>query len=238
VFHKERNSILLVDREGVLVELDLDLREKNRWTLTGDLEGVAVNPTTGRILLASERDSRLTEFDLDSGKELQRYVVALGSHPEFLEDRNPDRGIEGVAFANPGNTVTVFVVHEISPPRLLRLELNLAMVADSAQQDSKTVAGGSSMKNFAMVHKGWDPGLRSLNDLAFDVTTQTFLITSAREKMLAILDASGKPLRSYDLPGPSPKGFCLLPNGDALVVHEAGGGQVIPDFRATLFPTP
>ena len=238
VFHEKRNSLLLVDNGGTLIELDIDLKEKKRWSISGDLEGIAVHPVTGTILVASERNSALIEFDLEKGKELRRFIVALGSHPEFLEDRNPDKGIEGVALTATGDKVAIYVVSEVSPPRLLRLAVSLSLTIDAELHHNEPATSLVPVEKYAMIEKGWDLGTRSLNDLAFDITSQTFLATSARDKSLQVIDSTGKVLRSFELPGPDPSGFCFLPNGDALVVHVSGGGQLLPGFRELVFPAP
>lgn len=235
-FHEKRNSILLIDNQGILVELDLALQEKNRWKIPGALEGVAVHPVTGTVFLASERAGAILEFDLDLGKHIRTITLALGTHPEFLEDRDPNKGVEGLAIVPSDKAAVLYVVHEVTPPRLLRLVANLTPEATARAREA--AAAGSPVQDYTGVEKGWDIGLRSLNDLYFDAGAKSFLVTGAREKTLRVLDAQGKILRSVDLPGPSPKGFCLLPNGDALVVHEAGGGHLLANFRQTLFPAP
>jgi len=221
-----------------MIELDLDLNEKNRWSISGDLEGISVHPLTGTIFLASERNSALIEFDLEKGREIRRFIVALGSHPEFLEDRNPDKGIEGVALTAIGDKVAIYVVNEVSPPRFLRLAVSLSLTIDAELHHNEPATSLVPVEKYAMIEKGWDLGTRSLNDLAFDSNAQMFLATSARDKSLQVVDSTGKVLRSFELPGPDPTGFCFLPNGDALIVHVSGGAQLIPGFRKLVFPAP
>ena len=233
-FHEKRGTILLVDDEGTLVELDLDLKEKNRWKITGDLEGIAVHPDTGTVFMASEREGTILEFDLDLGKVVRTIALALGSHPEFQEDRDPNRGVEGLAFVPGGDGNILYAVHEKAPARLVRFVGKFT--AEESKLAREADAKGSPTPYFAAVEKGWDVGLRTMNDLCYDVATKTFLVTGAKEKTIRVLDASAKVLRSFDLPGPYPEGFCLLPNGDALVVHDSGGGHRIPNFRKVLFP--
>lgn len=239
-YHPGRNTVLVVSDDGVLVELDLDLKEKHRWRVEGDLEGIAVHPRRGTVYIAVERANEVLEFDLDSGSERNRFRVALGSHPEYLDARDANLGMEGIALvpAESDDEVTVYVVIETAPPRLLRLTNLLQMPAMHTLQVNQPVGTAVESQPMAMVDRGWDPGLRSLNDLMFDAATQTFLVTGARDKALRVLDASARELRTFELPGPYPEGFCFLPNGDGLVVHDSGGGHLIPNFRDVVYPRP
>jgi len=235
-FHEKRGTILLVDDEGTLVELDTDLNEKNRWKIEGDLEAITIHPSTGMARISAGREGQLLEFDLKAGQVMRRSTLAMGAHPEFLEVQDPNRGVEGLTYVPGKDHPVLYVVHEISPPRMVRMTCQFPM--EAPQPAAGAGAGGLPAESIATADKAWDVGMRSMNDLAFDAATNTFLVTGAKEKTIRVLDASTKMLRSFDLPGPYPEGFCLLPNGDALVVHDSGGGHLIPNFRKVLYPTP
>jgi uncharacterized protein YjiK len=237
-FHAQRNTIMLVDDEGTLVELDLDLKEKNRWKVPGDLEGVAVHPDNGHVLVAAERQATVIEYELNKGAEVNRYTLAFASHPEFQSTRDPNAGMEGIALVGNGDNLATYLVIEAAPARLVKLAAKLAAsLGDQAiSVDQKGQIRPTA--RMALIEKGWDTGFATLNELVYDEMTKTFLVVCAKEKKLGVLDTSGKLQRTLDLPGPYPEGFCFLPNGDALVVHDSGEGHLIPRFRAAVYPSP
>ena len=239
-FHRERATLLVASDDGYVAELDEDLERIERYKTKGDLEGIAVHPTTGRVYLASERESAVLELDLDSRRVVRTLVIDFNSHPELEDKKGDNRGIEGVAFvpADDGKH-RLFAALQSDPARLLELEER----AGSDAKLSKTMRKGvrDRIKSAKKLHGELqilyvkdvvDLDLKPLSDVVFEPRLDALVIVSSKQKRALLYDPiTRQVLNQFALPGKTPEGLVFFDDGRLLVVDDAGGAWWIDNAR-------
>ena len=68
-----------------------------------------------------------------------------------------------------------------------------------------------------------DVDLDPLSDGTYEPALDALVVVSADEKQALVVGLDGAVRSRFDLPGKKPEGLAFLPNGDMLVVDDAGG---------------
>ena len=80
VYHAGRRTLLIASDEGELDEVDLNFQVVGRFPLPGDLEGLALHPVAGTLLVSAEGEGFIYEFDLELRRPIRKLVVDFTSH--------------------------------------------------------------------------------------------------------------------------------------------------------------
>lgn len=234
-YHAGRGTLLIISDQGELAELDLQYAVRERYKIPGDLEGVAVHPATGTVFIASESAGAILEFDLEARRVLRTIKVDFSSHKDFAAGLTWNKGLEGVAVVPVGeDQYTLYAVVEAYPARLLQLAADVSPEATENARQLLPSSGGVSQR--VTIAATYDLGLKRLSDVSFDAPSKTLLVPSAGSHVLLILNLKCEVIRRIRLPGPKSEGFCFLPNGDAIVADDRGGGWICPKLHSALFP--
>lgn|GEM_PF-3391354 len=238
-FHPLRNSLMVVSDGGDLFELDMDFNVRQRIKLRGDLEGVGVHPTEGTVYVASESAATIYEYELQERRVLRAFRVDMFSHADFPVGGVRNKGIEGVAVAQvAANDFRLIAVVEGEPARLVHLSSD---VSPRAVRSARDWARANPMEEpervSATITQSHDLGLKRLSDVTFCPDSQVVIVISANDKVALSCDLDGHIRSTVRIPGHKPEGLCLLPDGDALVVHDTGGvyrsNTLLRDLKAS-----
>lgn len=222
-YHPQRGTLLIVSDEGGIAELNDDFEVINRFPLPGDLEGIAVDPSTAMVWVAAEDEGVVYLYDLSKRRVHRKYQVDFSSHADFAKGLRWNSGLEGVTvLSHPGKRDRILAVVEAHPARLIEL----AITPESPTGDDVSVA----------IESAKDVGLRRLSDVLFEPVTGLLLFTSAGSRTLSLCTTAGDVIRTFQLPGRKPEGLCFLPNGDGIVVQDTGGLWVCKALRQSLLP--
>jgi len=131
-FHPNRKTLFVVSDEGEIAEIERDGTPIFRMAISGDLEGVTVNPETGFLYLVKEGDDIILEFDPDL-KELTRSFPlnrTYQGNPDYIEKREDsfDNGIESIAFVEDKKHPdggTFYIGNQLDPPCVLEVQVPL-----------------------------------------------------------------------------------------------------------------
>ena len=246
-FHAQRGTILVASDEGYIVELDMDLRKIDRYKVKGDLEGIAVHPTTGQVYLASEREGAILELDLDEGDVTRTIVIDFESHTRLEDVKGDNKGIEGLAFFPTGDAgYQLFSVLQAGPARLLQLSENINDGGKMSKRMRKRVRDrleSSKKRRGTVATVNVDDAiklkLKSLSDVVFAPSLDALVVISSARKVALLYDPSaGNVLGQFKLPGKKPEGVTFLPDGELLVVDDEGGAWWIENAERWIEENP
>ncbi len=219
-YHDGRQSFVVVSDEGLLVELSPNWEVLDRHDLRGDLEGVAVHPTTGTILVADEKTATVFEFDLDMRRILRIWSPDRTKASGLPRDGVSNKKIEGVTIAqNPDGTLGLWCVWERNPARVFRIEADLRVAAtESARERIRRDLEPERIS--ARVAKCFALRPQQLNGITWDSASGLLLAVSARERTLTAFTVEGKTVATCRI-GPSwAEGVCVMPDGTVILTEE------------------
>ncbi|MBN1344932.1 MAG: SdiA-regulated domain-containing protein [Phycisphaerae bacterium] len=238
VYHPRRGTLFVASDSGYIAELDLDLRLLDRYGIPGDLEGLAVHPETGTLLVAVESYQAVLEYDVRQRRIIRCLEVDLQSHPCFaMKKRHDNRGLEGIAvIRNPLAPPTLVAVVQADPARLVTLDADLSRTATERARAQLSGDDLLGVRQRAAVRSARDLGMPLLSDVLFDHASHRLCVLCSKDAVLIVADPDGAPLRKIRLPGAQPEGLVFAPDGRALLVDDrAGGVWMCPDYRTRLF---
>lgn len=177
-------ALFALNFDGVILQR-IDLDESAR-----DLEGVAVQPSSGRVLVLREGSADVQSIDPDTGL-IQTYTVATMSGGDRtarkLATSDPNDRLEGIALAPDEGAV--FVLKEKRDRLLLRLSNDLTAVSAMIELTPKLGYDVKGLKNRQL----------DVSGLAVDDPTGCLWIVSDRGKRLFLADRSGQIRHSFQL---------------------------------------
>ena len=210
-YHQQRQSILVVSDNGLMVEFDLDCKKRHSWEISGDLEGISLHPGGSIAYVADEDDGSIIEFDLDSGTEIRRTRIDFNSHPDFAGGVNGNQGLEGLAVypaqGDDGRPVLAGII-ENDPPRWIKLAFN-------------------ENANCWHIERSVNVGMTRVAGITFDEVSSRWIVVSSKERTARCVDLSGRVSDDVRLPGRQAEGICILPDGRTILVHESDGISII-----------
>jgi len=222
VYHTGRKTLFVVGDQGKLYEMKTDgTPVKQRDLANGgwrDLEGVTVDPATGRVYVAVEGEERILEVDPDTLKILREFQVPR----EF-------RGKTVLKGGGQGIEALTFVPDAKHPEGGTFLVTNQGF-ADSAAEDA------SALLRIELPLKSkpkGDAGAKILTYRRMEATDLSGLFYDAKRKRLYVIsdgmnrvmqiDLKGTVLKSDAIPGQNQEGFTLDDDGFAYVAQDSGG---------------
>lgn len=219
-FHDGRQSFLVVSDEGLLVELSPNWEVRDRHVLGGDLEGVAVHPMTGTIVVADEKAATVFEFDLDMRRILRIWSPDRAKASGLPREGLSNNKIEGVAVVqNPDGTLGLWCVWERSPARVFRMEADLRVEATESARE-RIRSGLEPERISARVAECFALKPQQLNGITWDSVSGLLLVVSAREQTLTAFTVEGKTVATWRI-GPSwAEGVCVMPDGAVILTEE------------------
>ncbi len=240
-FHAARETVLVASDDGYVAELDRSLKKLKRYKTKGDLEGIAVNAATGRVLLASEREGAILELDLDDERVVRTMVIDFESHPELESVKGDNRGIEGLALVpTSAAEYRLFAVLQADPARLLELSHDVEggdrlskkmrkRVRDRAEFGKKRRGKFETLRVESVVQLD----LKPLSDVVFAPTLGALVVVSSETKRALLYELEqSRVVGQFRLPGKKPEGLAILPGGELLVVDDEGGAWWIDDAES------
>lgn len=244
-YHPLRKTLIFASDQGVLFETDLAFKVLSRHVITGDLEGVAVHPASGRVFIASESAKAILEYDLDQRRVTRTIGIDFASHPDFSTELERNKGLEGVTIVESADGgLALYAVVEDRPARLIQLDADIERRDPPLEIDAEGAAGPmaeagleASLKTTLETQRivnSFDLDVGRLSGLTYDRELDRVLAISSKARVLLVCTTAGRVVRTLRLPGKKLEGLCLLPNGDAIVTQDSGGGWVIKNLRDTL----
>ena len=220
VFHPSRGTLFVVGDEGDLAEIGVDgVVVQQRRLDRGSLEGITVDPATGRLYAAFEGDEEIFEFAAEGLQALRRFTLArMFAGDTVLAAALP--GIEGIAFrpdaAHPHGGA-FFVVNQgvaDSPtdgPAVLRVDVPL-----------RTPGGGP-----AALAAVYPTSTIDLSGIVHDPATDRLLVIVDRADVVLEFDLAGRLRSTTPLPGDEQEGIALDADGRLYVALESGALLVL-----------
>ncbi|MBI5365532.1 MAG: SdiA-regulated domain-containing protein [Planctomycetes bacterium] len=214
-FHPTRGTLFAVGDEGDLAEITTaGAKVKSTHLGDFDLEGITVGPS-GKLLIAIECRRDLEGAPpalLVVDPETQAIERTLIADPLLDGTRvlalKPNDGIEGICWVEGRG---LFAVNQIAPARLVELDLPATGERVTVKRIVAELAAS----------------VPCASDLGWDAASGHFLIISSSQKersgKLYELDADGKVLRDYPMPGERQEGYCRDAAGNAYVACDSGG---------------
>lgn len=213
-FHPSRGTLFIVGDEGDLAELRTDGTVVQQRKLDrGSLEGLTVDPSTGRLYVAFEGDDEIFEFTPDGLQALRRFTIER----TFAGDTvlaPPLPGIEGIAFrsdASHPHGGTFFVVNQgasVANDRPVVLHLDVPL---------RTPGGGR-----ATILAVYPMTTLDLSGIVHDPGSNRLLVIIDRGDLLLELDTGGRTRATLPLPGIDQEGIALDGAGRLFVAEESG----------------
>ena len=126
-YHPTRKTLFVVSDEGDLFEIETDGSPVHEWRISGDLEAVTVDPSSGFVYIVVEGDDVILEFDPDLQKISRRFPInrEFQGNPAFLQkSAGYDNGVESIAFVPDDKHPeggTFFIGNQWDPPVIAEL---------------------------------------------------------------------------------------------------------------------
>ncbi|MBM3311358.1 MAG: hypothetical protein FJY80_07605 [Candidatus Aminicenantes bacterium] len=222
-YHPLRGTIFVVGDQGEVDELRTDGTPVSAVPVSGDLEEITVDPSTGLLYILVEAADIILEFDPVQGEVRRRFPVerSFGGDPSFLRVTQPfDNGLESMAFipsATHPEGGTFIVGNQEDPPCLVEVEVPLR---------SSGPAGGPAKIIRVLTTEIQDPAA-----MYFDAQTGLLNVVCDAPNVLLEMTLQGKVVKSYAFPGNDQEGVCRDPDGYIYIAQDSGGILKLRDLR-------
>jgi uncharacterized protein YjiK len=197
-------TLLVVGSEGDIAEVDFRGRTLRKGRISGDLEGIAIDPNGQYLYVCSEKKDMILEIDIEDFSVVHAYKITVA---EEISPRPTmgEEGIEGLCFLPGENDFRLFAVNENDPPLLIELRLQ-----------------GQGRQAEAVVINAVPVEGEDLSELIPANDAKTLLAFSDRENRLFELSPAGKIGRQWILPGREQEAITFLPDGSLVVCEQDG----------------
>ncbi|MDH4197447.1 MAG: esterase-like activity of phytase family protein [Candidatus Aminicenantes bacterium] len=224
-YHEARGTLFVVSDEGWVYEITKKGQPLASARVPGDLEGITVDPATGRLYIVIEGDDVILEFDPDRREVMRRFPVnrAFDGKAEFLEkQRNAyDNGLEALAFVpDPSHPEggTFYAGNQWDPSCVVELLVPLRSAAGDAEARILRVLP------FQMD----DPAA-----IRYDPQTRLLDIVNDADNILAEVTLDGRLVRAYAFLGDNQEGLAKDDEGYLYIAQDTGGILKVKDLRPT-----
>jgi uncharacterized protein YjiK len=222
-FHPSRMTLFVVSDEGQIVEIDRDGTIISTFEITGDLEGVTVDPDSGLVYVLSEGVDSILEFDPEQGKVIREFSINRGfrGDPNFLQKQTTefDNGCESIAFVpdqeHPEGGA-FFVANQWDPSCIV--ELNVPIRSSSPSREAYIVR--------VLPFRIDDPAA-----MYFDAETGFLNVVSDADNILVELTLGGALVREYAFLGDNQEGVTKDGEGFLYIAQDNGGIVKVKDLR-------
>jgi hypothetical protein len=220
-YHPTRRALFLVGDEGDIAEMTPAGKIRRQKLLFGrkrDLEGVTVDPATGRLYVAIESWDGIVEVDPDKLTVLRRFKIER-THNGKTVLAEGGNGVEGIAFvpdaAHPEGG-TFLVTNQVfnldnteDPSAVVRVELPL-----------KSKPGQDAPGKIVGV---WRVPVIDLSALHYDAQRKVLFVGADAPNVLLAMDLTGRVLRTWALPEDQQEGIALDDDGHLYIASDGGG---------------
>lgn len=217
-FHPGRGTLFVVGDKGDLCEMQTDGALVQAVDLGKlDLEGIAVDPSTGLLYLAVEGKERILEVD-PQGLELRRTFDIKRTYGGKSLLKKGSEGIEGI----------VFVADESHPEGGLFYIANQARDREAAEdiaaifQVELPLRSGKGDARVS-IERFFVTGISDMSGLAYDAKTQVLYIISDSNNSIFLARTSGVLLKGYALPEFDQEGIAFDASGNVYIARDSGG---------------
>lgn len=223
-FHPGRRTLFAVGDDGFIAEMRTDGTPVFGEPLTGDLEGVTVDPETGLLYIIVEGDDVILEFDPEERAVRRRFPIdrEYGGNPQFLRKQRHgyDDGIEAIAWVpDPRHREggTFYVGNQWDPPMIFEVEVPLR---------SRPSGDGRARIVRVLPTRVVDP-----SDMYFDAETRRLNVLCDTDNLLIEITLDGRIINQYCFPGDMQEGLAADDEGFLYFAQDSGGIIKIRDLR-------
>ncbi|MBI5003039.1 SdiA-regulated domain-containing protein [Candidatus Woesearchaeota archaeon] len=177
VWHPRLNALFVVSDDDMITRMDIDGTDVTSWTLSGDLEGLAIaDPSSNYIYVLNEYPYAIYEFDFTTGTKTKSWSLT-GIVPAPVISTS--YGLEGLTYISSEG---LFAVGSQETGIIYFLSLDTSV-------NGGTVSVVRSMKPYSA----------SISDMYFDPETETLYVLY--DATLVEMDTSGNIIATYTVPG-------------------------------------
>ncbi len=177
VWHPRLNALFVVSDDNIVSRMNIDGTDVTSWTLTGDLEGLAIaDSSSNYVYVLNEYPYAIYEFDFSTGTRTKSWSLT-GIVPAPVISTS--YGLEGMTYISSEG---LFAVGSQETGTIYFLSVDTS------------VSGGS-----VSLVRSMKPVSASISDMYFDPETETLYVLY--DATLVEMDTSGTIIASYTVPG-------------------------------------
>jgi uncharacterized protein YjiK len=223
-FHPGRGTLFVVSDEGFVYEMTTDGVLLNQAEVPGDLEGVAIDPSSALVYVLAEGEDVILEIEPETLSVVRRFPIsrAYGGVANFLEKQTDDfdNGCESIAFVpdvNHPEGGTFYVANQWDPSCIMEIGVPLR---------SASGEGGEASILRVFEYTVDDPAA-----MYYDHASGTLNVVSDADNILVELTLDGEFLRSYAFLGNDQEGLAVDSDGFLYIAEDSGGVVKVKDLR-------
>lgn len=223
-YHPTRNTLFVVSDEGEITEIEKDGTPVFRMKLSGDLEGITVNPESELLYIAVEGEDVILEFDPERKEVKRKFPLSreFQGNPAFLQKQveEYDNGIESIAFVPDKNHPeggTFYIGNQWDPPCVM--EVFVPLKSSNAETAEARIIR-------VLPCKIDDPSA-----MYYDEKTRLLNIVSDADNILVEMTLEGRLVKEYAFPGANQEGLARDEEGYLYIAQDSGGIIKIKDLR-------
>ena len=227
VFHTVRETIFVVSDEGELHEMRTDGRPVRSQTLNQtDLEGIAMNPSTGMLYAVVEGDDAILEISPRTFEITRRFEINREFEGRELLKQG-GMGLEAITFVTNDSHPeggTFWVGNQsfsLKPNREPSIVCEVVLPLSSTDPTPPE----AEIVNFFPLN------IIDISGLAYDSSRHCLIVVSDTTNLLVEVTRDGTVLRQHLLPGNDQEGITLDDEGFMYVAQENGEVIKIEDRR-------
>jgi len=223
-YHPSRDTLFVVSDQGFISEIELDGKTISKFELPGDLEGITVDPSTGRVYVLVEAEEIILELSPDATTVLRKFTInrSFQGNPEYIQKQTDkfDNGCESITFVPDESSPeggTFFVSNQWDPSCIFELQVPLRS-QDGTELEGKILR--------VLPVKIDDPAA-----MYFDTRTRLLNIVSDADNILYEVDLEGRLIRQYAFLADNQEGLTRDPEGFLYIAQDTGGIIKVRDLR-------
>lgn len=222
-YHPTRKTLFVVSDEGDLFEITTDGSPVNDWRISGDLEAVTVDPSSGLVYIVVEGDDVILEFDPELQKISRRFPIdrEFQGNAAFLQkSAGYDNGVESLAFVPEKDHPeggTFYIGNQWDPPFIAELLVPI-----------RTCKGSTAKAKIIRVltFKIDDPAA-----MFYDPIKRRLNIVSDADNILVELTLDGRLAAEYAFLGDNQEGITWDEDRNLYITQDNGGIIKVKDLR-------